>query len=195
MYAERRTPRTKERRLRILKFDNYIPKIDIDSFESFIKIRTIPAPAEDASNVVDYFIRVPEAVILKDIMNRRGDIVIADLYGEVYAETQEGDVTVDNYSGSLYVSVETGNVRARIFDLRNEDEIVLSSGIGEITLYLQPDVSARLEMFAPNGEIVNEFTSESPLPLKTSSLELGEGHAWISITAENGNITLKKNIE
>jgi len=195
VYAERRIPRTRERRLRILKFDHYIPKIDIDSFESFIKIRTIPAPAEDASNVVDYFIRVPEAVILKDIINRRGDIVIADLYGEVYAETHEGNVTVNNYSGSLHVSVETGNVEARLFDLRREDEIFLSSNLGQITLYLQPEVSARLEMFAPNGEIVNEFASESPSPLKTSSLEFGEGHAWISVTAENGNITLKKNIE
>ncbi len=195
VYAERRIPRTMERRIRILKFDHYIPKIEIDSFENFIRIHTIPAPAEDASNVVDYFIRVPEAVILKDIINRRGDIVIADIYGEVYAETQKGDVTVDNYSGSLHVSVETGNVEARLFDLRGEDEIVLSSNHGQITLYLQPDVSARLEMFAPNGEIVNEFASESPSPLKTSSFELGEGHAWISVTVENGNITLKKIIE
>jgi len=195
VYAERRIPRTMERRLRIMKFDHYIPKIEIDSFESFIKIHTIPAPAEDASNIVDYFIRVPDAVILKDIINRRGDIVIADIYGEVYAETQKGDVTVDNYSGSLHVSVETGNVEARLFDLREEDEIVLSSNHGQITLYLQPDVSARLEMFAPNGEIVNEFASESPSPLKTSSFKLGEGHAWISVTVENGNITLKKIIE
>ena len=195
VYAERRIPSTRERHLRILKFDHYIPKIEIDSFENFIKIYTIPAPAEDASNIVDYFIRVPEAVILKDIINGRGDIVIADLYGEVYAETQKGDVTVDNYSGSLHVSVETGNVDARLFDLRGEDEIVLSSNLGQITLYLQPDVSATLEMFAPNGEIVNEFASESPSPLNTISLELGEGHARISVTAENGNITLKKNID
>ena len=195
VYAERRIPRSRERRLRILKFDHYIPKIDIDSFENFIKIQTIPAPAEEASNVVDYFIRVPEAVILKEITNRRGDIVISDLYGEVYAETQVGNVTVDNYSGSLHVSVETGNVEVRLFDLRREDEIMLSSNQGQITLYLQPDVSARLEMFAPNGEIVNEFTSESPSPLNTSSLELGEGHALISVSVENGNITLKKNIE
>lgn len=195
VYAERRIPSTRERRLRILKFDHYIPKIEIDSFENFIKIYTIPAPAEGASNIVDYFIRVPEAVILKDIINKKGDIVIADLYGEVYAETQKGDVTVDNYSGSLHVSVETGNVDARLFDLREEDEIVLSSNLGQITLYLQPDVSATLEMFAPNGEIVNEFASESPSPLNTISFELGEGHAKISVTAENGNITLKKNIE
>jgi hypothetical protein len=195
VYAERKIPRSMENRLRILKFDHYIPKIDIDSYESFIKIQTIPAPAEDASNFVDYFIRVPEAVILKDITNRRGDILIADLYGEVYVETLEGDVTVDNYSGSLHVSVGTGDVQARLIDLRSEDEIILSSNHGQITLYLQPDVSARLELFAPNGEIIDQFTSDSPSPLDESSLLLGEGHVLISITAENGNITIKKNIE
>ncbi|MFC2166969.1 hypothetical protein ACFLQZ_03295 [Acidobacteriota bacterium] len=195
VYAERRVPRSTERLFRILKFDHYIPKIDIDSFENQVKIQTIPAPAEDATNVVDYFIRVPEAVILKDVNNRRGDILIADLYGEVYAETIEGDVTVDNYSGSLHVSVETGDVQASLFDLRSEDEIILSSNLGQITLYLQPDVNARLKMFAPNGEIIDQFNTEGPSPLDTSSLVLGEGHALISITVENGNITLKKNIE
>lgn len=195
VYAERKIPISKDRRLRILKFDQYIPKIEIDSFDEFLRIRTNPAPAEDASNIVDYFIRVPEAVILKDIINRRGNIVIADLFGEVYAETIEGDVTVDNFSGSLHISVRTGNVEARLFDMRSEDEVILFSNQGQITLYLQPDVSARLELFAPNGEIVNEFNSESPSPLNISSLEFGEGDSFISITAENGNITLKKNIE
>jgi len=195
VYAERRVPLSSDRSFRILKFDHYIPKIEIDSFENFIKIQTVPAPAEDASNVVDYYIRVPEAVILKDIINRRGDIIIADLYGEVYAETLEGDVFVDNYSGSLHVSVEAGDVHARLIDLRSEDEIILSSNLGQITLYLEPNVSARLEMLAPNGEIVDQFTSESPSPLDTSSLEFGEGDTLISITAENGNITIKINIE
>lgn len=195
VYAERRIPSTRERRLRLLKFDHYIPKIDIDSFENFIKIQTIPAPAEDATNVVDYYIRVPEAVILKNITNRRGDILIADLYGDVYAETSEGDVTVDNYSGSLHVSAEKGNIEARLFDLRSEDEISLSSNLGKITLYLQPEVSARLELFAPNGEILSEFATESQAPLKSASFDLGEGHTRISVIAENGNILLKKNIE
>jgi len=195
VYAERKMPSTRERRLRFLRFDHYIPKIDIDSFENFVKIQTIPAPAEDASNVVDYYIRVPEAVFLKDIINRKGDIVIADLYGEIYAETQEGDVFIENYSGSLHVSVETGDVETKLFDLRKEDEIFLSTNLGQITLYLQPDVSAKLELTAPNGEIINEFASESPSPLNKSHLEFGEGHARIFVTAENGNITLKKNIE
>lgn len=195
VYAERSIPTSKERRLRILKFDLYIPKIDIDSFEDFVRIQTIPAPAEDASNVVDYYIHVPEAVILKDIRTRRGDILIADLYGEVYAESQEGDITVDNYSGSLYVSVEKGNVEARLVDLRGGDEITLFSKSGQIFLYLQPDVSAKVEMSAPNGEIVNEFNQEDLSPLNSRSLLLGEGDARITITAENGNIMLKKDIE
>jgi hypothetical protein len=195
VYAERRLPFKRERRLRILKFDLYIPKISIDSFESFIKIQTIPAPAEEASNVVDYFIRVPEAVNLKDITNGRGDILVADLYGDVYAETQEGDVTVDNFSGSLHVSVGKGNVEGRLFDLRKEDEIILSTTQGQITLYLQPDVSARLEMFAPNGKIINEFSPENLSELNKSSVEIGKGDTWISITAENGDITVKKIIE
>ncbi|MFC2167380.1 DUF4097 family beta strand repeat-containing protein [Acidobacteriota bacterium] len=195
VYAERKVPRSRDRRLRILKFSHYIPKVEIDSFENSINVRTIPAPAEDATNVVDYFIRVPEAVILKEIINQRGDILIADLYGEVYAETTEGSIIVDNFSGSLHVSVETGDIQARLIDLRSEDEITLSSSLGQITLYLQPEVSARLELFAPKGEIVDQFTSESPSPLDSGSLEFGEGHTLISVTAENGNITIKKNIE
>lgn len=195
VYAERKILRTQERRFRILKFDHYIPKISIDSFESFIKIQTVPAPAEEASNVVDYFIRVPEAVNLKDISNRKGDILVADLYGEVYVEIQEGDVTVDNFSGSLHVSVEKGNIEGMLFDLRKEDEIILSTANGQIALYLQPDVSAKLEIFAPNGKIINEFSLENLSELNKSSVEIGEGATWISVRAENGDITIKKIIE
>lgn len=195
VYAERRVPLIGERRLRFLRFGQYIPKIDIDSFENFIKIQTIPAPAEEASNIVDYFIRVPEAVYLRDIRNVKGDIFLADLYGEVYAETQEGDVTVDNFSGSLRVSVERGNIEGRLYDLRTEDEIFLSTNFGSVTLYLQPDVSARVELSAANGNIYNEFSEDNPSGQKIVSLEFGKGETSVSIIAENGDITIKKILE
>lgn len=192
VYAERSIPYYLDRRFRILQHDRYVPAIEMDQFESFIKIQTIPAPAENATNIVDYSIRVPEAVNLKPIINRKGDITIADLYGDVEAETREGNVNVENFSGSLRVSVGAGNVEAALFDLRPEDEISLSTEEGHITLRLQQGVSADLEVFVPNGKIFSAFAAgEEKGTADKISVKLGMGGARISMTALNGDIRIE----
>ena len=192
VYAEKEIPDFADGRLWIFQQGKFMPEIEIDRFENFIRIETVPAPAEDAENVVDYYIRVPESVNLGGIVNRRGDVFISDLYGKVRAETREGKITIENFSGSLQASVDQGEILAHLYDLREEDEIILSVQSGFIELFLEPGVNANLEVFAPKGKIFSAFEMGEFSAEERISLQLGEGGAWISISVSEGDVQIGK---
>ena len=192
IYAERRSSSLPDRNFFLWQSERIFPDIEIDRFEDFLKVRTVPDPEQKWGSTVDYFVRVPEAVNLKDIVNERGDITLADLYGDVVVDNREGDVWIENFSGSLWISASTGNVEAALIDIRSEDEIVITTGDGHITLYLPVDVQAKLEAFAPNGEVLSEFLINEQPDMDRLSVTLGEGGASISLTSSNGDIQIRK---
>ena len=190
--AEKMMYRPQEARVSILRRDILFPKIEFDEFEDYINIKTRIPDRRGDNCTVDYWMNVPHSVNLKDIIARDGEIIISDLYGKVFVELRQGDIDVDNFSGSLTASVITGSIQAGLYDLRNEDEIRLTAKQGDITLYLQPDVDAKIEGSFPNGELFCEFEFAEPPTENRLSLQIGEGGASIAVTALNGNINIKK---
>jgi hypothetical protein len=186
-------PAWQERRIRIFSLGRFKPRVDVDKFEDFIKIRTRLTTDEPMRHGVDYELNVPRSVFLKEVVGRRGAIRIADLYGEAFIELEEGEVRVENFSGSLMVSVVRGSVILELFDLRSEDEITVTTNKGDITVNLQPEVDAQVEARAPNGSISSEFDLRVPLPAKEVSSRTGgaEG-ALLSLEASDGDIQIRK---
>jgi Ca2+-binding RTX toxin-like protein len=171
---------------------DFTPGIAFDKFENFVKIRTkhLSEDKEDAS--VDYYIDVPYSINLKDIVVSRGNITINEVYGDAFLDLSEGDIVVENFSGALTASVIHGSVNVSLFDLRDEDEIFLNSGDGDITLSLQENANAHLVVSFPEGEISSEFEFELPLDQKEMDIQLGENGPHISITASRGDVRIKK---
>ena len=168
------------------------PGIVFDKFENFVKIKTKSISEEAEAGFVDYYIDLPRSVNLKDIVVRKGNIIINRVYGDAYVDLTEGDIVVDNYSGSLTASVVSGTVDASLFDLRDEDEIVITSREGDIVLSLQADAAARIEAVFPNGEIRTEFELQIPAEEKKIDARLGENGPHIALTALRGDVTIKK---
>ncbi|MFC2169254.1 DUF4097 family beta strand repeat-containing protein [Acidobacteriota bacterium] len=190
--AEKRTLQPYDRRIQIYRPQHSIPEIDFDRFEDFIKIKTISIPEDKETSVVDYDINVPYSINLKGITQERGNISIYDLYGAVSIALKEGDINIENFSGSLNVAVIDGSVSATLYDLRSEDEDIISTEKGDIVAYLQPEVKIRVEGSAPNGEISSEFDFGISLPAKKISTQIGKDGALLSLSTLNGDIRIKK---
>ena len=191
--AEKLLPRSYGGRVRVFSLRHLRPRIELDRFEGFVKIRTKSASGDRRGGVVNYEVMVPHSIDLKDIIGKEGDIFISDLYGKVYAELERGDVTVKNFSGSLTLSVIVGSVKTELYDLRNEDEIKINAKEGDIYVFLQPEVVAHVDARAPNGSILSEFDLKVSLPAREVSVDMGgEGGAFLSLSTLEGDIHLKR---
>jgi hypothetical protein len=170
----------------------YRLKIDFDKFENFIKVKFRPEDSDKEFTSVNFYINTPHSIHLKDIIGKEGNVSLADLYGEAVIDLQKGEVKVENFSGSLAASVAKGSVTASLYDLRAEDEIRITVKQGDIAVNLQPEVKARVEASAPEGNISSDFDLKEPLPAKKISAKIGEEGALLSLISLKGDIRINK---
>jgi hypothetical protein len=192
VYAEKTIQLPDNPRLYVFPKGNFAPGIIFDKFENFVKIRTKDFPENRGMGYVDYYIDVPHSINLKDILVGTGNITITEVYGEAYMDLADGDIIVENFSGSLSASVDRGSVSANLFDLREEDEIVILSREGNITLGLQEGASAQIEAVFPEGAISSDFEFDTPLETKKIDIQLGKGGPRVFLTALKGDIRVNK---
>lgn len=170
----------------------YQLKIDFDKFENFIKVKSRPESWDKELTSVNFYVNAPHSIHLKDIVAKEGNVSLADLYGEAIIDLQKGEVKVENFSGSLTASVVNGSVKASLYDLRSEDEIRITIEQGDIAIDLQPEVNARIEANAPEGNISSDFDLKEPLPAKKVSGQIGEEGALLSLSCLKGDIRINK---
>jgi hypothetical protein len=167
------------------------PQVQVDQFDRLIKIKGGLLEEQNA-RPVHFVISVPHSINLTDIRINRGQVHIADVYGNVRVELDEGDIAVENFSGSLDLSLVRGSAEAEILDLRKDDEVRITTKEGDVVLFFQPEVSVRLEASASNGEISSDFDLGRNLPAKKVSAQIGAAEAAAFLTTLNGDIRLKK---
>lgn len=192
VYAEKMIQLPDRSKFYIYPGKEFAPGIVFDKFENFVKIRTKNVSEDKEFGYVDYYIDVPRSINLKDIVVQRGNITLNEVYGDAFLELVEGEIRVDNFSGSLTVSVVQGSVEASLFDLREEDEIIIDIRDGDVTLSLQEDVNAHLVAVFPEGVISSEFELEQPPDVNKIDTQLGDSGSSISVTALNGNVRIEK---
>lgn len=192
VYADKIIPKPDRPRIQLLHKERQTQKINFDSFENNVSIKTQALDREGANCIVDYFVSVPHSINLKDILARDGIISISDIYGDVTVELRSGEINVDNFSGSLNASLVEGVIGASLYDLREKDKINLNVKEGDIILYLQTEVNAQIEGYFPNGEIFIEFDFKKEPREGRISGQIGEKGASISLTAMNGDIHIRK---
>lgn len=192
VYARKMIQWPNRRRIYVYPWRDFAPGIVFDQFENFVKIRTKSVGDEDEADIVHFTVDVPHSTNLKDIVVGIGDITISEVYGEVNLDLTDGDIVVESFSGSLSASVKTGSATAALYDLRDQDEILITCTEGDITVFLQEDVQSHLEAVFPNGEIDGDFDIENPSGEKKIDVQLGEGGAFISLNALNGNVTINR---
>ena len=117
-------------------------------------------------------LRVSEAKGTVHVITRSKDVDLSEIYG---------DSTVEDRDGTI--SVEPAGVYA--VDAKN--------GKGDIELTLPPNASATVDGRSRNGDIVTEFA----LPVigeenKTVNGRIGSGASKIVLSADNGDVRIKK---
>lgn len=192
VYAEKMIQLPDRTQFYVYPRKDFTPGIVFDKFENFVKIRTKNISENKEVGFVDYYIDVPHSINLKDIAVRRGNMIITEVYGDAYLDLMDGDIVVDNFSGSLTASVVHGSIDASLFDLQEEDEIVITSREGDINLSIEENASAHFQAVFPNGELSSEFEFEVRHDEKKIDIQWGEDGPRISLTALNGDIKIYK---
>jgi hypothetical protein len=167
--------------------------VAVDKIENLLKITTRSSGRADIVHPVHYALNVPRSITIQNIAMKNGNLSLADLFGEVKADVLEGDVRIFNYSGSLDLLAGRGDVEVELLDIRAEDDVMLTAKDGNLTVYLQPEASARIEATASNGAITSEFDLGQTLPAKKVSGSVGKPDGGVlSLTAFRGDIRLMK---
>jgi len=169
------------------------PRIQVERFENFIKIKSPTVGEGEGPGPIHYILNVPKSINLNEIRNKRGAITVTDVFGKTVIDLGEGSLRVENFSGSLDATVDLGEVEAELLDLREEDEIRITTRRGDITIYLQPEVDARLEASAPQGSVDCDFDLGPVLSANEISGAIGAGKTPILLSALSGDIAVRKN--
>jgi hypothetical protein len=192
VYAKKMFRLPDQPKLLVYPWRDFGPQIDFDEFENFIKIRTTNISKENPESMVDFYVNVPHSINLRDVIAQEGDIFVSDLYGDVYVDLTSGNVVIENFSGSLTASVTYGSVSASLYDLRREDEVIITVNEGDVIVSLEENAQAHLEASFPKGEVFNDFESDPSTEPGKLKLELGENGAFLSLTALNGDVRIKR---
>lgn len=180
----------KKRKVRAYGFWEIKPDVEIKTTDGGLAIRTRPFDGPGEFPAVDYMIRVPNSVILREIRVGDGNLTVADVFGRLAASLDKGDLSVANFSGSVDASLGAGNVDVEVLDLHGEDSIVLSSREGDIVLRLEPGTAAWVEAEAPRGDVRSDFDLGVKTPAPSVKGRIGEGGAEVKLKAADGRIEI-----
>jgi DUF4097 and DUF4098 domain-containing protein YvlB len=168
------------------------PEVEVQETEDGLLVRTPTFEGPGQAPAVDYEVSVPNSVVLTGIRISEGNLAIADVFGRVEASVDQGDLSIRNYSGPLRATVGTGNADVEVLDLRDRDEISITSRKGDISLRLEPGVNAIVEADAPRGEVSSDFDLGVKLPAPTVKGWIGQGGPAVFMRAFDGRIRIIK---
>lgn len=180
-------PRRSARQYRIRKVT---PQVEIRETDSGLLIRTPTFEGPGEAPAVDYEIRVPNSVVLTGIRLSEGNLSISDVFGRIEASVDKGDLSVSNYSGRVHATVGIGNADVEVLDLREGDEITVSTRKGDIVLHLESGAGAIVEADAPRGEVRSDFDLGVKMPISTVKGWIGQGGPAVMLRASDGRIQI-----
>jgi hypothetical protein len=170
------------------------PDVEIKETETGLLVRTRSFEGPGEAPAVDYEIKVPQDVVLQPIRMSDGDLAVADVYGRIEAAVDQGDCSIANFSGSLKVNVGDGNADVEVLDLREGDEVSVTSRQGDIVLRLEAGIAASVEANAPHGGVSSDFDLGIRLPAPSVKATIGPGGASIILMASNGRVRIIKTV-
>lgn len=165
------------------------PRFEVEEAPGRLSVRTRWEGDDRAVYAVHYFLNVPRSIRLEEAATQRGNILIADLYGQAKVAVLDGDLTIENYSGGLDATVTRGRIRAEVLDLRRDDAVRLTVRTGDVSLTLEPAVSARVDVEAFGG-VSGDWVA--PGAGRKADLKLGAGEANVVLRAPSGKIEIRK---
>jgi DUF4097 and DUF4098 domain-containing protein YvlB len=118
------------------------------------------------------------------------DLRIVGAKGEVHVTTHSKDVDLSQVAGDSHVEDRDGNIR---IELAGAYSVEATNRKGDVEITLPPNASATVNGHTHNGEVVTDFgLTVSGDEDKTVSGRIGSGAAHIVLSADNGDLHIKK---
>ena len=118
------------------------------------------------------------------------DLRIIGAKGQVRVTTHSKDVDLSQVDGDSQVEDRDGNIR---IELAGAYGVEANNGKGDVEITLPPNASATVNGHTHNGEVVTDFAlAVSGDEDKTVSGRIGSGAARIVLSADNGDLHIKK---
>jgi DUF4097 and DUF4098 domain-containing protein YvlB len=125
-----------------------------------------------------------------DLTLNDDDLRIAGAKGEVRVTTHSKDVDLSQIDGDSQVEDRDGNIRIQPAGVYGVDA---TDSKGDVEITLPPNASATVNGHTHNGEVVTDFAlSVSGDEDKTVSGRIGTGAAHITLSADNGDLHIRK---
>jgi len=122
----------------------------------------------------DEDLRVTEAKGQVRVVTHSKNIDLSQIYGDTYVEDRDGNISIS--------PAGTFNVEAKS-----------TRGKGDIELTLPPNVSAAINAFTRNGDILSDYEVNVPEgESKKVALTVGSGGAKINLSTDVGDVRIKK---
>jgi DUF4097 and DUF4098 domain-containing protein YvlB len=143
---------------------------DVHVHTSITDLEVASLPGDLTLNSDD--LRVTEAKGQVRVTTHSKDIDLSQIYGDTYVENRNGRISVSPAAG---FGVEAKNSK------------------GDVEVTLPPNASATVNARTHNGDIVSDFAMPSTEgENKLATFLIGSGSARIVLTAENGDVRVKK---
>lgn len=163
----------------------------VDDNDQELLIRTVhPTSPGSRSFVVDYDLRVPEAIEAR-VYNTNGSITARGFLHRLIVATTNGNVELEDMQADIAARTTNGNIVA---DVTLDPGGVVNSVTtnGNISLRIPASTSAQLTAAVINGRVDVSGLSLQDVTSTSTSLDgrLGEGEGTIYLRTTNGTITI-----
>jgi DUF4097 and DUF4098 domain-containing protein YvlB len=125
-----------------------------------------------------------------DLTLNSDDLRVNDARGQVRVTTHSKDIDLSQIYGDSYVETRDGRIA---IEPAGSYGIDAKNSKGDVEITLPPNASAKVEAHTHNGDIVSDYAIPSMEgENKTAAFLVGSGSARIVLSAENGDVHIKK---
>lgn len=180
--------------------------ISVSQTENHLEIVTKYPDQKFVQAEVDYTIKVPYNITIETVMTTNGAIYITNGSGDLLASTSNGAITLTDIDGIVSATTSNGHIDIRrttgISDVRTsnaaitsevysfQDDIQIETSNAGISLYLNPQLNATIEMMTSNSKIHLQGISLNVSLVEDTHVigTLGENGKRIDVHTSNANI-------
>jgi hypothetical protein len=142
---------------------------------------------------VDYVVHVPAGVKV-DVSTVLGEVGVADVTGEVKAQSVSGSVRVAARGGPVTASSVNGSVRVAIDSLTAPGDIDLATVNGSVTAQLPAALTANVSLETAHGRVTSDYAVAGVDTTTHNEMHgtIGGGGRTVKLETVNGSVRLLK---
>jgi DUF4097 and DUF4098 domain-containing protein YvlB len=151
-----------------------------------VHLESIAGPVDIHTSVTDLQL----AELTGDLTLNSDDLRVSEAKGPVHVVTHSKDVDLSQISGDTHVEDRDGRISV---EPAGNYAVEAKNNKGDVELTLPPNASASIDGHTRNGDIVSDYElAISGDENKTVTGHVGSGGSKITLTAENGDLRIKK---